>query len=69
MMVVKRRQFVTRAEHSQSKQQQNGKFAKMDRLLNVLIAIVSLLIVMSLIIIFTMLDEPKQITLNTPNQQ
>lgn len=61
MMVVKRRQFVTRAEHSQSKQQEKGKFAKMDRLLNVLIAIVSLLIVMSLIIIFTMLDEPKQV--------
>ena len=60
-MVVKRRQFVTRAEHSQIKQQQNGKFAKMDRLLNVLIAIVSLLIVMSLIIIFTMLDEPQQL--------
>ncbi|MEK4230081.1 YrrS family protein [Solibacillus sp. FSL H8-0538] len=55
-MAEQKRQFLTRREHSERKDHSSNS-SKLDRLLNVLIAIVSMLIVISLVIILRTQDD------------
>lgn len=57
-MTQKNRRFQTRKEHAELKDKK-GTVGKLDRLLNGLIAIVSVLIIISLVIILRSQDEPE----------